>query len=1238
MSDSGNESAVVSAPPTEVAPVELASADSVVTYLRKLATVILEDGSGGSTLSSLDSCLRDATTVEAIKRFISDHQSPVLVLERIPTVRDEDGEMSSTESELETENATYNLSTEVHFSSQKASSILLIKRSHAIEADKPIVQQVRMISLTEGNPYETLHSYVSSAVAPYFKSYIRESGRGDSYRDGDKLAPSVEKKLSELEIGLLHLQQNIEIPEIHLPAHPIVQAVIKKAAEENRKPKVGDLSDRVEDSSFLNQLQNGVNRWIREIQKVTKLDRDPASGTAIQEITFWLNLERALLKLYQKRESDEVTLTLEALKHGKRFHATVSFDTDTGLKQAMTTVNDYNVLMKDFPLNDLLSATELDKIRSALLAIFAHLRKIRNTKYPIQRALRLVEAISRDLQGQMLKVLNTRRLMHIPIADFDKLMNSCFEVFSAWDDEYDKLSALMRDISKKKREEQMKLTWRITPPHKKLQARLEQMRKFRRAHEQLRTVISRVLRPAASKSSDMEKSIADLSLEPAPLDSADANAIEEVNVAYENVKEVDCLDLSKEGTDAWEAALRRYEERIDRVEARITSRLRDQLGGAKNANEMFLIFSRFNALFIRPHIRGAIREYQAQLILRVKEDIESLQRQFTVHYVDSTASNMSQARDLPPVSGSIIWIKQIDRQLSTYMKRIEDVLGRGWENHVEGRQLKQEGDNFRLKLNTQHIFDDWVAKVQARNLAIAGKVYVIEAVRRSNDGKSILRLRVNFSPEVITLSKEVRNLKNMGFRIPLPVVNKAHQANQLYPFAISLLESVRTYDSINDKIADKRDMVLLVAGHKRDIQSQIAEGGGLVWESYKMDPYVKKFAETINQYQEKVEELLVVQDAIDAQLAAMDTCQYAAPTIAALLATIQKAVDQLSLGNYSNLHIWVQKLDEEIEKKLARRLQEGVRAWTRVLEGRNDQEDLDSTDHSPDQAKVKAGGEPVIQTMVHEMRLTSQVMYLSPTIEEARSNLLQQLFAWEAIITTQQRISSTRYQVAIDRNTSESTYRNLLSKLPEGQGVIEQAYTAVENLLSKVREYVGEWLRYQALWDLQPDMLYERLGTDLNKWMKTLVEIKKSRNTFDTQETRKEIPPLIVDYAKVQSKVSLKYDNWHREVLQKYGGALGVEMQTFFTDVSKSRNELEQQSVDAGTTSEAVGFITYVQGLKKQTKQWQDQVEMFREGQRLLSFQRFQFPTNWLYADNIEGEWSAFSDILGRKDSAIQTQ
>lgn len=103
----------------------------------------------------------------------------------------------------------------------------------------------------------------------------------------------------------------------------------------------------------------------------------------------------------------------------------------------------------------------------------------------------------------------------------------------------------------------------------------------------------------------------------------------------------------------------RYEERIDKVEARITTRLRDQLGTAKNANEMFRIFSRFNALFVRPRIRGAIREYQKLLIGLVKDDIESLHDKFKVQYRHSKASKMSKVRDLPPLCGSIIWAKEV---------------------------------------------------------------------------------------------------------------------------------------------------------------------------------------------------------------------------------------------------------------------------------------------------------------------------------------------------------------------------------------------------------------------------------------------------------------------------------------------------------------------------------------------------------------------------------------------------
>ena len=118
------------------------------------------------------------------------------------------------------------------------------------------------------------------------------------------------------------------------------------------------------------------------------------------------------------------------------------------------------------------------------------------------------------------------------------------------------------------------------------------------------------------------------------------------------------------GSVKWLNLTRRYDERIDRVETRITAHLRDQLGTARNAAEMFRIFSRFNALFVRPRIRGAIREYQTQLIARVKDDIESLHEKFKVQFPQSKACRMSRVRDLPPVSGSIIWARQVGSSIT----------------------------------------------------------------------------------------------------------------------------------------------------------------------------------------------------------------------------------------------------------------------------------------------------------------------------------------------------------------------------------------------------------------------------------------------------------------------------------------------------------------------------------------------------------------------------------------------
>ncbi len=77
------------------------------------------------------------------------------------------------------------------------------------------------------------------------------------------------------------------------------------------------------------------------------------------------------------------------------------------------------------------------------------------------------------------------------------------------------------------------------------------------------------------------------------------------------------------------------------------------------------------------------------------------------------AAHLSNIRDLPPISGAIIWSRQIKRQLAAYMQRVEDVLGKSWEHDPDGKLLREEGERFEKKLNTDVIFE----KVRVRACA-----------------------------------------------------------------------------------------------------------------------------------------------------------------------------------------------------------------------------------------------------------------------------------------------------------------------------------------------------------------------------------------------------------------------------------------------------------------------------------------------------------------------------------------
>lgn len=190
----------------------------------------------------------------------------------------------------------------------------------------------------------------------------------------------------------------------------------------------------------------------------------------------------------------------------------------------------------------------------------------------------------------------------------------------------------------------------------------------------------------------------------------------------------------------------------------------------------------------------------------------------------------------------------------------------------------------------------------------------------------------------------------------------------------------------------------------------------------------------------------------------------------------------------------------------------------------------------------------------------------------------------------------------------------------------------MEGIISGAEKYVKTWLNYQALWEIEGKKVYDKLGDDIEKWHRLLNEIKQGRSIFDNSTTEKKFGAIIVDYRFVQVKINNKYDSWHKEILNQFGTTFNENLKTFFTAISNARRKLEKINFSGASSSEVTQFITELQEIKRQFNIQSNDIEKYRNAQRLLDRQRYHPGQDWLYIDQVEGEWSNFKQILSRKD------
>ncbi|KAJ8608535.1 hypothetical protein MRB53_039589 [Persea americana] len=257
---------------------------------------------------------------------------------------------------------------------------------------------------------------------------------------------------------------------------------------------------------------------------------------------------------------------------------------------------------------------------------------------------------------------------------------------------------------------------------------------------------------------------------------------------------------------------------------------------------------------------------------------------------------MNQLRDFPPVSGAIRWAQQLSAQLDLYMEKVQAVLGEGWQLYTEGQQLQADSNALRDKLNTQSIFERWLSEVKERDYSITGQILDVLNHRAFHNK---LDLTVLFDTTAIVLFKETRNLSFLGFNIPHQVNNTAKLTKAIYPFAVSLTNSVSVLSQIQPSLEDLHDDTIVMAKLNNDVQEHILSSL----------------------------EVILARNAIGQSMLDLHECDYSEASMRAVVQSIQDVVNSIVLKGFSNISTWIQQLNTRIESILTIRLQHALEAW-----------------------------------------------------------------------------------------------------------------------------------------------------------------------------------------------------------------------------------------------------------------------------------------------------------------------
>jgi dynein heavy chain 2 len=277
-----------------------------------------------------------------------------------------------------------------------------------------------------------------------------------------------------------------------------------------------------------------------------------------------------------------------------------------------------------------------------------------------------------------------------------------------------------------------------------------------------------------------------------------------VDSTFDPFRKINAFYHNEYQSISWQQARKAYERNLEPMEKELCTRLRKEILGDKtNPSQLLREFQRWKGLMSRPTIKAELQGERESLLADLCDQVTQMKDEFESRTGQKFLDGGGNLPDKPPLANnmsevvsSILWARQLSQKVDSNKKLCQSMLGdlRNIEKYntlceefavgikeFENEQFKKWRDDIEGALNNKN---------EPLALQMSGRLMELDF----DTGL----LRVHYSEKLVTLLKDVRQLTELGFKLPKRVVDISEDGKKYYKEGVTLKQVANFYNNMSN--------------------------------------------------------------------------------------------------------------------------------------------------------------------------------------------------------------------------------------------------------------------------------------------------------------------------------------------------------------------------------------------------------------------------------------------------------